>query len=410
MKKNKLLCGVLLSCACITTHAADENKNPDIGNWEDVTIAVGNEKGTSGNINGRMRYYTSTRFDNMVLVPYIVYIPEQGRIMMLFNAGSPHFALTMYSDDNGETWSLPQPPGNPAWQEPEVGAVPFTLSLANLGKGRLSARLSSAQARLVSSDNGETWKQVPEQPSSKYGKIYNWDPELAATTPAGERIFATGYYLDEARNNYGVLRHSDDGGVTWSEWRAIPEWAGANEIALAQGSDGLLIAACRVEAAEVENDHFSSLEYSISNDSGETWSARQPIQGLGRMHPSMATRPSDGLMVMSYVVRKGYPNTPEGKPQYGIEAVVSCDGGRTWDTENRYLLARMTGPTHVKHHITGEMLAYDPIFFAVQATSTIWLPERKKFLTVFSTTHRATTAQKSLTPREIGFIEWEPLD
>lgn len=32
---------------------------------------------------------------------------------------------------------------------------------------------------------------------------------------------------------------------------------------------------------------------------------------------------------MTYVVRKGYVNTADGFPQFGIEAVVSRDNGQT---------------------------------------------------------------------------------
>ena len=39
----------------------------------------------------------------------------------------------------------------------------------------------------------------------------------------------------------------------------------------------------------------------------------------------------------------GYPDTPEGIPRYGIEAVVSHDHGRTWDLDRRYVLDRWDG-------------------------------------------------------------------
>ena len=39
---------------------------------------------------------------------------------------------------------------------------------------------------------------------------------------------------------------------------------------------------------------------------------------------------------MTYVVRKGNVNRPEGSPQFGIEAVVSRDHGETWDLDHKY--------------------------------------------------------------------------
>ncbi len=45
----------------------------------------------------------------------------------------------------------------------------------------------------------------------------------------------------------------------------------------------------------------------------------------------------NGDMVMTYVVRKGYIDASDGYPQFGIEAVVSRDNGRTWDMDHRHL-------------------------------------------------------------------------
>jgi hypothetical protein len=51
----------------------------------------------------------------------------------------------------------------------------------------------------------------------------------------------------------------------------------------------------------------------------------------------------DGNIVMTYVVRLGYPATHDGFPQFGVEAVVSHDNGQTWDKEHRYILAIWAG-------------------------------------------------------------------
>jgi hypothetical protein len=42
----------------------------------------------------------------------------------------------------------------------------------------------------------------------------------------------------------------------------------------------------------------------------------------GRHHPSLLLMPNHDI-VMTYVVRKGYVDMPDGYPQFGIEAVVS---------------------------------------------------------------------------------------
>ena len=74
-------------------------------------------------------------------------------------------------------------------------------------------------------------------------------------------------------------------------------------------------------------DHTEGLGVSVSTDEGQTWSAW--LDDWGRHHPSLILLPG-GEIVMTYVVRKGYVNTPDGFPQFGIEAVVSRDHGQTW--------------------------------------------------------------------------------
>ena len=80
---------------------------------------------------------------------------------------------------------------------------------------------------------------------------------------------------------------------------------------------------------------------------------------------------------MSYIVRLGYPNTVEGFPQFGVEAVISNDNGRTWDLKHRYVLATWVGG------IKGEE------FWGcgVQNSSTILLPDGT-ILTAFGTGFR----------------------
>ena len=50
-----------------------------------------------------------------------------------------------------------------------------------------------------------------------------------------------------------------------------------------------------------------------------------------------------GEIVMTYVVRKGYVDSPDGFPQFGVEAVVSRDHGQTWDLDHRYILHHWIG-------------------------------------------------------------------
>ena len=51
----------------------------------------------------------------------------------------------------------------------------------------------------------------------------------------------------------------------------------------------------------------------------------------------------NGDIVMTYIVRLGYPRDEFGHVQAGMEAVVSHDFGRTWDLDHRYVLDDWAG-------------------------------------------------------------------
>lgn len=48
-------------------------------------------------------------WNRVVAVPYMVYMPEKDRILMLVNCDYPHHAEVLFSNDRGETWSDPRP-------------------------------------------------------------------------------------------------------------------------------------------------------------------------------------------------------------------------------------------------------------------------------------------------------------
>ena len=41
----------------------------------------------------------------------------------------------------------------------------------------------------------------------------------------------------------------------------------------------------------------------------------------------------NGDILMTCLVRVGYVDSPDGFPQFGIEAIASRDNGRTWDLD-----------------------------------------------------------------------------
>jgi hypothetical protein len=98
-------------------------------------------------------------------------------------------------------------------------------------------------------------------------------------------------------------------------------------------------------------DNYTGTGVSISKDNGKTWSdpfdPKMILFDWGRTHMWLETMP-DGDIVMSYNVRRGYPDAPSGYPQFGAEAVVSHDHGRTWDLDHRYILYCYEGNVEAK--------------------------------------------------------------
>jgi hypothetical protein len=103
-----------------------------------------------------------------------------------------------------------------------------------------------------------------------------------------------------------------------------------------------------------------------------------------------------GEIVMTYVVRLGYPRDENGFPQFGIEAIVSRDHGESWDLPHRYVLARWSGNRQ----------GGNEWWPSSQATSTVLLPDGS-LLTAFGTGYRSQpNAQGQSAPRDVGLIRW----
>jgi hypothetical protein len=88
---------------------------------------------------------------------------------------------------------------------------------------------------------------------------------------------------------------------------------------------------------------FSGLGISISKDNGKSWSPINQLYEYGRHHASFVVLPN-GHIVMVYIVRAGYTDSKDGFTQYGVEAVISKDNGKSWDLDHKYVLAWWTGP------------------------------------------------------------------
>ena len=86
--------------------------------------------------------------------------------------------------------------------------------------------------------------------------------------------------------------------------------------------DGTVLAHIRVQRRG-ENKMFSTYQ-SLSHDGGKTWTHPEPILGRLGGAPSHLFRHSSGVLLATY----GYREEP-----YGIKVMFSLDNGNTWETD-----------------------------------------------------------------------------
>ena len=264
--------------------------------------------------------------------------------------------MILTSDDHGAEWNEPRYLHTDAVGRSDTG---LAVGLVFVSAGRILcwtwnyANVPKEQwIRWSGDDCGQTWTRgapIPLEDALPWDEpAVERDPQTGAVT----RIWETAYIEDNSRKvwSQSYLRASEDRGRTWSDFREIPEWSGTNEVRIVRAQNGNLVAALRtdmpksfvrtdpVTGEEIALDLYEGLGISISRDEGRTWSVVKKIYDWGCHHFSMVVLPC-GDIVMIYASRMGYVETPNGYPQFGVEAVVSHDHGEIWDLDHRYILA-----------------------------------------------------------------------
>ena len=191
------------------------------------------------------------------------------------------------------------------------------------------AYLQGAYARR-SEDGGKTWDRWELQlPAHRSLMNYNASSQLRLSN--GVLLHTVyGDLKEDAVSRTFVLRSADDG-HTWWFLPLAADPAGEvrfNETALCENADGEVIAMMRSEPPA-----GGYLRQSISQDSGITWSP--PVETGMWGYPANLILLDDGRILCTY----GYRREP-----MGIRAVLSSDGGHTWDTDNIIVLRNDAAP------------------------------------------------------------------
>ncbi|MBQ2325044.1 MAG: exo-alpha-sialidase [Clostridia bacterium] len=88
--------------------------------------------------------------------------------------------------------------------------------------------------------------------------------------------------------------------------------------------DGRILAHIRVQNSSDDEDKIFTVYQSESSDGGATWSIPRPLLGKRSGSPAHILKHSSGALISTYG-RRIFP--------YGIRAMISLDGGNTWETE-----------------------------------------------------------------------------
>ncbi len=249
-------------------------------------------------------------------------------------------SATRISRDKGRTWE--QPPNGFRAVDPSLRCKDGSLALAGANSWRhvpesrrsefeerditvrqvrpgVVAYLQGAYARR-SVDGGKTWeKRQLDLPGHRSLMGYNSGARCALRS--GVRLVAVYGRLHGDKTGRTFVLRSDDDGKTWWFLPLAADPAGRvtlNETALVENGDGQVIAMMRSEPSA-----GGHLYQSVSDDGGITWSPPHRTEIWG--YPAHLLRLDDGRILCSYGYRRG---------AIGVRAVLSADGGRTWDTDN----------------------------------------------------------------------------
>lgn len=133
-----------------------------------------------------------------------------------------------------------------------------------------------------------------------------------------------------ASPNLEICR-SRDGGRTWDRTEGKVDWdyAGIMEVSTAILDDGRMLASMRRQPSGTKGEGFEDTVLTESVDGGLTWSTPRRVSETGEVHFNL-------LKLRNGTVMASYTNY---HVPYGVCAIISPDGGRTWDHDRVVQLA-----------------------------------------------------------------------
>ena len=173
-----------------------------------------------------------------------------------------------------------------------------------------------------SSDGGRTWEVTDLAGSDS--------PRNLIVEADGSLLMVRSFGWSEGNSKMQVGR-SGDGGKTWEFSEGVIDWDQTQfgEVSAIRLPDGRLLASLRYQLPETQGEGFEETLLTESSDDGKHWSKPRRLTNAAEVHVYL-TKLGDGRLLATYV---NY-HLP-----WGIYAIVSQDGGVTWDRDHPIQLA-----------------------------------------------------------------------
>jgi hypothetical protein len=274
---------------------------------------------------------------------------QDGSLGAVVRGGAGHVGVISRLDwirswDGGQTWNFESTivPGTPEWDnrgssagqmiDPRTknGAIVVGYWECYAYHGPVFDYWSDKPTKCFftySIDNGHTWtkkEKLDAHPACSTVNLYG----RIISTPQGLAMMPAYGGLRGKPGCRSILLRSRNRGRTWGDPSVIAE--NSNEVSLALLKDGTMLAVMRCDTEKP--DKWGGLSVARSTDEGRTWS--EPVEiTRSNQHPGDILELQSGTILVTYGNRIG---------DLAVGAVLSRDGGKTFDTDHRMILARNT--------------------------------------------------------------------
>lgn len=248
-------------------------------------------------------------------------LPDGKLVLAACRSVEGKFQVHVYeSADGGLNWQdIGQTPL--FGKEPSLTALPdgsLVLTTQKLGK-------PFEMHVCRSSDGGRTWER-----DTLPGQDY---PRNMIVQPDGSLLMVRALefgWRGGGSPNLQICR-STDGGKTWQLSEGVVDWdyTAFGEISAIRLKDNRLLAALRRQIPNTHGEGFEDTVLTESSDDGAHWSKPRVMVNTAEVHVFL-TELHDGRILATY---SNY-HLP-----WGVYAILSRDGGRTWDRDHPIQLA-----------------------------------------------------------------------